>query len=386
MSERPSPTIKHRIEYLIYRGFEAGLRMMSLETTFRLGEMIGRIAHWAIPSRREQVTRNLRFAYGAEKSPEEIASLTAEVFERCGANLLSSLRIPFLSDGQILEHLSLVGLDELVSEAGKGGLVLVSPHMGNWELLAQVIFLIEGEIEVGTHYRPLNNTLMNALVERRRKRRGLRLFAKRASAHKLAAFVREGGALAILADQRVGSRGAAATFFGRPTTVSPLPHLIAKRGEGQLLSLICQTVDVAKWEVSFLHVPEFTAQACADGLELAWRSSPSDVFWFEDRWRIQGRDPLSFLAKYPAEQEIPRPLRLVNLSDQGEPLDYPAKLLHQETCDFDFSQNDALARDALQKISRSGFSPVDVFTCPPEEVARIRKLSGKVLVIPTTTH
>ena len=59
-------------------------------------------------------------------------------------------------------------------------------------------------LELGTHYRPLNNALINAVVERRRRRRGLELFAKRSSTHRLSSFVRGGGAMGILADQRVG--------------------------------------------------------------------------------------------------------------------------------------------------------------------------------------
>ncbi len=325
--------------------------------------------------------RNITYAFGDEKTAEEIQDLSAEVFERSGANLLCSLRIPFLNDDEIAKHLSFEGLDDILSESKKGGLVLVSPHMGNWELLAQAVFLTGGTIEVGTHYRPLNNALINAVVERRRKRRGLQLFPKQTSTHRLISFVRDGGAMGILADQRVGSRGAAGTFFGRPTTLSPLPHLIAKRAKRKLIRLICETTGTCQWKVSFTPIPEVSAQACADSLEEAWRRSPADVFWFEDRWRIQGKEPLEFLGKYPEKNGVTRPLRLVNLIEGLPPLPYPNNLITQENAQIDFSLDDESLAQALEKLTLIRSVSPDVFVCHPRDKARLKKLSRKTQIL-----
>lgn len=381
MSRSKSPTLSHRLEYCAYRAFEWILGLMSLETVFRLGEFAGRIVHRLNKSRRDQVIRNLRFAFGDEKSQAEIEQLAAEVFERTGANFMTSLKIPFLSDEEILRSLYFEGLDDIMKATDEGGIVMVSPHMGNWELLAQAIFLAEGKFRVGTHYRPLNNALINSVVERRRKRRGLELFAKRTSTHRLINFVREGGAMGVLADQRVGERGAACLFFGRPTTCSPLPHLIAKRGKGQLISLSCETVGTARWKITFRHIPTITAQACADSIEQDWRRAPVDVFWFEDRWRIRGNEPLAFLKKYKDDCRIPRPLRAVNISSDIVTLPFPSKLLSQEHVALDFETNDKSLKDALEKISDAGATPVDLFVAPGSQKDRIKKLMGKVLVL-----
>ncbi len=381
MNRTKSPTISHWLEYLAYRGFERTLRLMSLETTFKAGEFIGRIFHRLSSSRRRQVVRNLRFAFGSELSGREISELTAEVFERSGANFLSSLRVPFLDNDQILKHLTFEGVEHLLDTNQESGIVLVSPHMGNWELLAQAVFLTKGKIGVGTHYRPLNNSLINAVVERRRKKRGLKLFAKRTSTHQLTAYVRDGNALGILADQRVGSRGAACAFFGRPTTCSALPHLIAKRGKAKLFSLSCETVGSCQWKISFRAIPEASAQACADSLEANWRHSPADVFWFEDRWRIRGKDSLEFLKKYKDPNPVTRPLRAVFLADSTNDLPYPDSLITKEFFPIDFLESDKSLQEQLRKIGESGISPVDVFFCPDSQLKRMKKLTGKILVL-----
>ena len=381
MSRSTAPTFSHRLEYCAYRIFEWMLKMISLETIFKLGEFAGRILYRYNSIRRYQVNRNLRLAFGDEKSHSEISQLAAEVFERTGANFLTSLKIPFLNDAQILARLHFEGLDDFFATTSKGGIVMVSPHMGNWELLAQAIFLIDGDFKVGTHYRPLNNSLINAVVERRRRRRGLELFAKRSSTHRLSSFVREGGAMGILADQRVGARGAACLFFGRPTTCSPLPHLIAKRGKGLLISLSCETVGIARWKISFRPIPTISAQACADSIEQDWRRSPVDVFWFENRWRLQGNDPLAFLEKYKTDLKIPRPLRAVNLARQEKKLPYSKRLITQEHHEVDFNQSDQSLRERLNEISNRGATPVDVFLAPHSQLDRVKKLSGKIITL-----
>ena len=354
---------------------------MTLHSVFNVGEFIGRLAHRLLKSQRAKVIQNITYAFGDEKTPQEIYNLSCEVFERSAANLLCSLRIPSLSDEEILNHLSFTGLDELFSKEKDEGLVFVSPHMGNWEILAQAVFLTKEKMPLGTHYRPLNNSLVNSIIERHRTKRGLHLFKKRTSTHRLIHFVREGGGLCILADQRVGSRGAAGAFFGRPTTLSPLPHLIAKRAKSKLLRVICETKANCQWKITFTPITEVSAQACADSIEEAWRRSPADVFWFADRWRIQGKKPLQFLEKLNHQSGITRPLRLINLADGAGALPYPESLVTQETAALDFHLNDSALSEALENITRRGPIPPDIFICPPQHIPRLNKLSRRTHIL-----
>ena len=71
MSRSKTPTISHRLEYLVYRGLEWGIQMMSLETTFKVGEFAGRFSHRILKTRRRQVIRNLTFAFLARVSASD---------------------------------------------------------------------------------------------------------------------------------------------------------------------------------------------------------------------------------------------------------------------------------------------------------------------------
>ena len=277
--------------YGAYRLVEFLLKLLDVTTAFSLGEFLGRVAYRLPLEHRNTVIRNLRLAYRDGKSRDEIEALAERVFELTGANLVSSIRIPFLTDEKIEQIAHVSNLELLPELEGReNGMVILIPHMGNWELLAQTIGIFTRVLsgtKGGTHYRPLNNAPLNKLIERRRKKRGIVLFSKQTSLHNLVSFLREGNGLAILADQRIGRRGTICNFFGLPTDCSPLPALLAKRSGAAILTLHCKTVGHARWELALSRVVGRDTQACMTALEEAWRSSPEDVFWFQDRWRYQ---------------------------------------------------------------------------------------------------
>jgi hypothetical protein len=142
-----------------------------------------------------------------------------------------------------------------------------------------------------------------------------------------------------------------------------------------------RTVGTCRWEVHFNHIETMSAQACAENIEQAWRSSPEDVFWLEDRWRIQGREPLKFLEKFGDDHGVSRPLRLVNLTNFPSPLDFPADLLSEESAELDFTLNDKELTEALSELEEKGPVAPDIFVCPARHQPRLRKLSRKTQVI-----
>jgi KDO2-lipid IV(A) lauroyltransferase len=293
MPRRKRTHLTNVLEYVAYTAAEVALGMMSAETAFALGELIGRIAYRLPHSYLQIVRRNLRLAYRNELSPEEIEDLVERVYERNGANIASTIRISRLTDEKIAKLTEVVNKD-LIQEAASAdrGIVFVIPHMGNWELLAQAKELftnIDPPIHRGSHYRPLNNPLMDRKIQDLRRRNGTRLFSKLTSLHSFIAFLRERGSIGILSDQRVKKRGVTCDFFGLPTDCSPTPALLAKRSGAMLIALHCETAGPARWRLVLDRVPGDDAAACIRAIERSYRASPEDVFWFQDRWKYQIR-------------------------------------------------------------------------------------------------
>lgn len=313
MSRSSRITIPHRFEYGAFRLVELVLKFFPLTFVFWLGSVLGSAIYLCWGKQRRLVQRSITQAFGDQKNADEITALTKESFRLTCGNLFTSLALPFYEISELRKLVELEG-QHLIREAlvQKKGVILLVPHMGNWEMMAQVIGVFAEGIEVATHYRPLNNPLVNELIERRRRAKGLRLFAKKTSSHQLCAFLRENKILSILADQRLPSKGDLCSFFGRPTACSPLPSLLARRTGSVLLGLHCETLGPDRWKLSITEVNGRDSQACADNLEAAWRRSPADVFWFQERWKMLSRSPLKPFtrAPFPPQDSITKPLRL----------------------------------------------------------------------------
>lgn len=230
--------------------------------------------------------RNLRIALHGEGDRAWIEELAKKAFRRSGANLISSLRAARLSRSGLEKVLRLENFELLEAALEKGGVVLLLAHMGNWELLSRLVHFFPEGTKTGAFYRPLNNPLMDQRILAQREADGTRMFSKRDNPLHVATFLREGGIVGILADQRVGQRGPAVEFFGRKTRVSPLPALLAKRSKSTVLALSLVTEEPGKWKATLVPVSQpQDSTNCMRALEKAMKTSPMDVFWLQERWK-----------------------------------------------------------------------------------------------------
>jgi KDO2-lipid IV(A) lauroyltransferase len=279
---------KWRAEWLLYTCVEEIAGRLPGSWVFRIGEMLGGIAWHFIPSRRQVVLRNLRIAFHGEYDLRALQRMAKETVRRTGANLFSTAHTARLYAKRIDAMLT-VENQELIENAmsGSAGLVLLPSHMGNWEILSRMNRLFPQGHKIGAFYRPLNNLLMNERVVAQRETDGTHLFSKRDSLHHVTGFLREGGLIGILADQRVGRQGELVRFFGRLTRASPLPSLMARRSKSQVLAMSLITDAPGKWRVRYHPIkPPFKTTDCMAALELAMKASPLDVFWLQDRWKV----------------------------------------------------------------------------------------------------
>jgi KDO2-lipid IV(A) lauroyltransferase len=288
-ADTPLPRrVKWYAEYYFYCFIESFLSLLPSAAVSHFGGFLGILAWHLLPSRRRTVLRNLRIAFDGEYTPKQLVDLARKSFRRTGANLFAAAHTARLKP-QALQRLVTLENPELLEEALRDGrgLVILLAHMGNWEILARINHLFPPGSRTGAFYRPLNNPLLDRRTVANRETDGTRLFSKRDNPHHVAGFLREGGMVGILADQRTGMQGEPVRFFGRLTRSSPLPSLLARRSRSQVLAFSLRMADRGKWIVRCHPVesPPGTA-SCMRALEQAMRQSPADVFWFQDRWKV----------------------------------------------------------------------------------------------------
>lgn len=255
---------------------------------FRLGEFFGGLVWHFMPMRRSIVLRNLRIALAGEKTLPEIQQMAKAAFRRTAGNLISAARTARLSPEKLHDVIHIENRELLEQALAKGkGVVLLLAHMGNWEILSRIVHLFPKGSKTGAFYRPLNNKLLDARILRRRQYDGTRMFSKRDPFHQVTGFLRDGGIVGILADQRVGTQGQVVSFFGRHTRASPLPSLLARRAKSEVLALTVSTERPGKWKVTFIPVEApYNTDHCMAALESGMKANVIDVFWLQERWKV----------------------------------------------------------------------------------------------------
>jgi len=128
--------------------------------------------------------------------------------------------------------------------------VVVSGHLGNWEMLFPAG--AQYGLPIGGFYRAAANPLVDKRVCDLRRAAGggdVPLFAKGAAGARAAfAHLRGGGVLALLCDQKLND-GIEAQFFGHPAMTSLAAATLALRFKRKLLPLHCVRIGPARLRI-----------------------------------------------------------------------------------------------------------------------------------------
>jgi KDO2-lipid IV(A) lauroyltransferase len=297
--------LQWRIECIGHTLIECIAGLLPGPWVFRVGECLGALAWPFMGKRRRIVIRNLRIAFAGEMDIAEIQRMAKASFCRTAANMISVAYTARLSPKQLKDVLRVENLELLERALAKGrGVVLLLAHMGNWELLSRMVHFFPEGSKAGAMYRHLNNIPLDRRTRKRREADGTRMFSKNDGFHQVTGFLRDGGIVGILADQRTGRHGDLVPFFGRLTRSSPLPSLLARRSKSELLALSLVTESPGKWRAEFLPVKAATTADCMQTLEQTIRRSPIDVFWLQERWKFQcnPKNPINTLLEDENQQ------------------------------------------------------------------------------------
>ena len=292
--------------YVFARGLASLIQWLPLSVAFRLGRGVGWLAWKLMKRRRAIVRKNLKIvnAWMEESGKVESGKVESldeqvrEVFQRSGANLLAGFPLSRLRPEQMEQHLEIEGMEHAQSALSKGkGAIVLLAHMGPWEALAQLPgFASRHGIEApfGAMYRPLNNTYLDDWFKRQREASGTRLFSRRDGFHKPVDFIRGGGMLGILADQKM-REGVVVSYFGCEAKTSPIPGLFLRRSQAPLLAVSIETLAPARWKIRVrqIELPEgldyskrtILAEQCNQALELSLAQSVCDGFWLSSRFK-----------------------------------------------------------------------------------------------------
>jgi KDO2-lipid IV(A) lauroyltransferase len=231
-----SRRLRHRAELALFLGVRGALRVLPVGAARPVGAALGDLL-WVAGVRRRTVAENLALVF-PERTGAERRRLARRCYRHFGAMTCDTIAMSRLDAVELCRRLTLVGWERLDAAESHGrGVLVLSAHLGNWEVAARPVGLYRGPFHIVV--RPFNNPLVYRYLDEERARFGERQIPKRGAAKQLFRVVREGGKAGVVMDQRVRpGQGIELPFLGHPALVTPLPASIAVRTGAPAVTLV----------------------------------------------------------------------------------------------------------------------------------------------------
>ncbi len=292
--------IRRRLMYLGFQGLRTVVQMLPLRAARAVGRGFGTIVFIAVRSQRQLTLTHLRYAFGESLSLHQCRMVARGVFRNLGQNAMEWLLLPKLSSKDVAGMIQGQGIEHVRNALAEGnGAIVITPHFGNWELIA--IYLRSFGFEGGVLARRLRYPEYESFLISMRGAKGVPTFV-RGSIKEVAKVLRANQIIGILPDQDTDSvEGIFVDFFGHPayTPVGPaalsmmtgapiIPCFMIRDGLDFRL-VIEPPLRAARTSDDRKQALKELTQAWSAVLESYVRRYPDHWVWMHRRWKTKPR-------------------------------------------------------------------------------------------------
>jgi len=244
------------------------------------------------------VLHNLQRSF-PEKNSKEIIKIAKGVYRHFAIVTAEFFDMPYITKENIHKWVEIEGLEyaDAALARGKGALSIVA-HFGNWELLTIAIPMLIRPMYIV--YRPLDNLVINNMVEYVRTMQGNALIPKGGSGKKVIELLKENQIIGILSDQNVARyEGVFVDFFGRSACTgvglavmamrsgSPVVPVFMARQKSGKYKLIIKPLIEAVCTDDYEADLQVNTQRFTKIIENIVREYPEQWLWFHQRWKTK---------------------------------------------------------------------------------------------------
>lgn len=280
------------------------LRLLPRSVAVLLCRALGRAA-WVLDRSGRSVTlSNLEGAFGEEMGPVRRKAVGSATYVNLAANLADLSRLTRLSSEELC---SLVAADEesfgrLEDAVSLGrGVILLTPHLGNWELLAA--YLANSGLKVHFVGREPYDWRLDSLFKAVRTSHGALWMSRGGAFEKLREVLGRGDLTILLIDQDTGRvKGTFVEFFGEQAWTPTGPAALARLTGSAMIpcALVRQPDNTYRLIIETSLRTVKTGDEEYDDWENTRRASlaieslvagyPEQWTWFHRRWRTRPPD------------------------------------------------------------------------------------------------
>ena len=291
-------TVRYRIEFWIFRALSWILVVLPERAVRALCNLIGWVAGVVLRVRRVDTDRHLQIAFPDQDSAWR-RRVARSSYMHLAREVAMTVRLSQMRSEDIIRRTEVVGFEALREAASGGrGALVISGHLGNWEVAAAAVAARGVPMDVAAHLQK-NPLFYRHMVELRR-RLGLTVIVKNEAFRLVPQALAAGRVVALISDQNMRKRGVFVDFFGRAAATAKGPALFAlrtgapiflgvavrKRGYPSRYRVIIEHVPVGEGARSADAIRDLT-QRHVSRLEARIRETPGQYFWQHRRWKTR---------------------------------------------------------------------------------------------------
>lgn len=202
------------VNYYLYRLGQFIALKLPLKFTYATAIFISDLHHFFSHKDRGKVTANLKAIF-PEKTNKQIAIIRADLFRNFAKYLVDFFRFEKLDKDYLEKHIKIENIHHLDAALSKGkGVILVTAHLGNWELGGVVIALLGYPLWVVALTHKEQN--VNNFFDLQRQTKGIRVIPFGKAAKACLNVLAKNEIIALVSDRDFSEAGIRLNFFQRP--------------------------------------------------------------------------------------------------------------------------------------------------------------------------
>ncbi len=271
-------------------------------TALRFFTTLSYIAYCVATRERRKTIHHLSKVFGAQKTPQQIEHMAKKVFFDLARNMADAFRITTMTRDSIDSLVKCNDLYKIDQAMEKGrGILLVTGHIGSWELLAAYLAFKGYPLHViGA---PIYDRRLDELVIRNRTFSGAKYIARGGATRNIIRALRKNEMIGILMDQdSIKNEGIFVDFFGAEGYTPVGPIVLALKTGAVILPLAIHIQPDNTHVVTILDELELIRSGnkeqdiyqntlrCSKKLEQLISMHPTQWVWMHERWKTSPAD------------------------------------------------------------------------------------------------
>jgi KDO2-lipid IV(A) lauroyltransferase len=298
--KKPRKDWLDRLQYYALRFVSAALHCWPVNMNLRTAKLLGDLLYRFDRRHRERALANLRRSFPnlSEKQRERLARRSMQEIPMLGVEVLFTTRLVHLDTWS--RYVELENFRDVLALLLRRdqGLILLTAHYGNFEILGYVLALLG--FPTSSIARPLDNKYISDWLFGVRERLGQKVIIKKGATEEVVQVLDSKGAVGFVADQNAGSKAIFVDFFGRKAATYKSIGLVAMQYEVPIVVGYARRLqdrfqfkvgaqdiiypDDWKSQENPLH---YITQRYTTAIENFIRKDPSQYWWVHRRWKTR---------------------------------------------------------------------------------------------------